>query len=136
MELIFNPLITRNNMEMKVLTKNGKSALSVKANFYEVLDKNLAAVCDAIANKGIILKELLKLFEKCDDEFLEVVLLTPVGIRGKKETVQSLSEGLEISFVTAQYLLNTPFDDLTDLNAQKLDRMLDDYNENIRKLVV
>ena len=84
-------------MKVNVVTKNGMSALSVKTDFNEVLDKNLAAICDAIASKGIILKELLKLFEECDDEFLEVVLLTPVGRKGKKEAEQSLSEELEIS---------------------------------------
>ena len=123
-------------MEVKIVTKNGKSALSVKADLYEVLDKNLAAICDAIANKGIILKELLNLFEKCDDEFLEVVLLTPVRRIGKKEAVQSLSEKLEISIITAQYLLNTSFDYLCTLNAKKLRKMLEDYKANVSKLVV
>ena len=123
-------------MNVNVVTKNGLSAFSVKADFNEVLDKNLAAICDAIANKGIILQELLNLFEECDDEFLEVVLLTPVGRRGKNEAVQSLSEELEISFVTAQYLLSTSFDYLTNLDAQKLKKMLDDYKANISKLVV
>lgn len=123
-------------MKVNLVTKNGMSALSVKADFYEVLDKNLAAICDAIANKGIILKELLNLFEKCDDEFLEVVLLTPVRRIGKKEAVQSLSEKLEISIITAQYLLNTSFDYLCTLNAKKLRKMLEDYKANVSKLVV
>ena len=125
-------------MKVNVVTKNGLSALSlsVKADFNEVLDKNLAAICDAIASKGIILQELLNLFEECNDEFLEVVWLTPVGRRGKSEAVQSLSEELEISFVTAQYLLSTSFDYLTNLDAQKLKKMLDDYKADISKLVV
>ena len=123
-------------MKVNVVTKNGMSALSVKTDFNEVLDKNLAAICDAIASKGIILKELLKLFEECDDEFLEVVLLTPVGRKGKKEAEQSLSEELEISLVTAQYLLNTSLENLTSLNAKKLRKMLEEYKANISKLVV
>ena len=123
-------------MNVNVVTKNGLSALSFKTDFNEVLDENFSAICDAIANKGIVLKELLKLFEECDDEFLEVVLLTPVGRKGKKEAVQSLSEELEISIVTAQYLLNTSFDYLCTLNAKKLRKMLDDYKMNIGKLVI
>ena len=123
-------------MKVNVVTKNGVSAFLAKADFSEVLDKNLGAICDAIANKGIILKELLKLFEKYDDEFLEVVLLTPVGRGGKKEAVQSLSEELGICPATVQYLLNTSFDKLTALNAKKVQKMLDDYNANISKLVV
>ena len=123
-------------MKVNVVTKNGVSAFLAKADFSEVLDKNLGAICDAIANKGIVLKELLKLFEECDDEFLEVVLLTPVGRKGKKEAVQSLSEDLEISIITAQYLLNTSFDYLCTLNAKKLRKMLEDYKANVSKLVV
>ena len=123
-------------MEMKVLTKNGKSVLSFKMDFNEVLDKNFAAICEAIANKGIILKELLNLFEECDDEFLEVVMLTPVGRRGKREVEQSLSEELEISLVTAQYLLNTSLENLTSLNAKKLRKMLEEYKANVSKLVI
>ena len=123
-------------MKVNVVTKNGVSAFLAKADFSEVLDKNLGAICDAIANKGIVLKELLKLFEECDDEFLEVVLLTPVGRKGKKEAVQSLSEELGICPATVQYLLNTSFDKLTALNAKKVQKMLDDYNANISKLVV
>lgn len=123
-------------MKVNVVTKNEVSVLSFKMDFNELLDKNFAAICDAIANKGIILEELLNLFEECDDEFLEVVMLTPVGRRGKREVEQSLSEELEISLVTAQYLLNTSFDNLCALNAKKLKKMLEDYRTNISRLVV
>ncbi len=123
-------------MNVNVVTKNGKSVLSVKADFYEVLDKNLAAICDAIANKGIVLKELVNLFEEQGDEFLETVWLTARESSSTKEAEQSLSEELGICLVTAQYLLNTSFDKLTALNAKKVQKMLDDYNANISKLVV
>ena len=39
-------------MNVNVVTKNGLSALSVKADFNEVLDENFAAICETIANKG------------------------------------------------------------------------------------
>ena len=123
-------------MKVNVVTKNGVSALSFKTDFNEVLDQNLAAICEAIENKGIILKELLNLFEECDDEFLEVVMLTPAGRRSKREVEQSLSEELEISLVTAQYLLNTSFDNLCALNAKKLKKMLEEYKTNVSKLVI
>lgn len=123
-------------MKVNIVTKNGVSALMVKADLYEVLDKHLAAICDAIASKGIILQELLNLFEECDDEFLEVVWLTARESSSTKEAKQSLSEELGISPATAQYLLNTSFDKLTALNTKKVQKMLDDYNANISKLVV
>jgi len=123
-------------MKVNVVTKNGASALSVSTDFYEVLDKNLAAICDAIANKGIILKELLKLFEEQGDEFLETVWLAPGMGRSAKKAEQFLSEELEVSQVTAHYLLNTSLDTLSSLNAKKVQKMLDDYKANISKQTV
>lgn len=119
-------------MKVNVVTKNGMSALSVKTDFNEVLDKNLAAICD----KGIVLKELVNLFEEQGDEFLETVWLVSVEVKGKKEAEQSLSEELEISLVTAQYLLNTSLENLTSLNAKKLRKMLEEYKANVSKLVI
>ena len=121
-------------MKVNVVTKNGMSALSVKTDFNEVLDKNLAAICDAIANKGIVLKELVNLFEEQGDEFLETVWLVSVEVKGKKEAEQSLSEELEISLVTAQYLLNTSLENLTSLNAKKLRKMLEEYKANLIRI--
>ena len=123
-------------MKVNVVTKNGASVLSVRTDFYEVLDKNLAAICDAIANKGIILKELLKLFEEQGDEFLETVWLAPGMGRSAKKAEQFLSEELGVSQVTAHYLLNTSLDTLSSLNAKKVQKMLDDYKANISKLTV
>ena len=123
-------------MEVNIVTKNGVSAFLAKADFSEVLDKNLGAICDAIANKGIVLKELVKLFEEQGDEFLETVWLTARESSSTKEAEQSLSEELGICPATVQYLLNTSFDKLTALNAKKVQKMLDDYNANISKLVV
>ena len=125
-------------MKINVVTKNGVSSISFqcKTVFNEVLDKNLAAICEAIADKGVIIKELLNLFEEFNDDFLETVWLTATESSSTKEAVQSLSEELEISIVTAQYLLNTSFDYLCTLNAKKLRKMLDDYKANISKLVI
>ena len=123
-------------LTVNVVTKNGMSALSVKTDFNEVLDKNLAAICDAIANKGIVLKELVNLFEEQGDEFLETVWLVSVEVKGKKEAEQSLSEEHEISLVTAQYLLNTSLENLTSLNTKKLRKMLEEYKANVSKLVI
>ena len=125
-------------MKINVVTKNGVSSISFqcKTVFNEVLDKNLGAICDAIADKGVIIKELLNLFEEFNDDFLETVWLTVTESSSTKEAVQSLSEELEISIVTAQYLLNTSFDYLCTLNAKKLSKMLDDYKANISKLVL
>ena len=122
-------------MEMKVLTKNGKSVLSFKTDFNEVLDDNFVAICDAIANKGIILKELLSLFEK-EDNSLDAIIQIMTNSRGEKAAKHALSKELGISSHTAQYLLDISLENLTSLNGRKLRKMLDDYKANISKLVV
>ena len=119
---------------MKVLTKNGVSVLSFKTDFYEVLDNNFAAICNAIANKGIILKELLSLFEK-EDNSLDTIIQIMTNSRGEKAAKHALSKELGISSHTAQYLLDISLENLTALNAKKLRKMLDDYKANIGKLI-
>ena len=124
-------------MKINVVTKNGVSTLSFqfKTDFNEVLDNNFAAICNAIANKGIILKELLSLFEK-EDNSLDAIIQIMTNSRGEKAAKHALSKELGISSHTAQYLLDLSLEDLTALNAKKLKKMLDDYRTNISKLVV
>ena len=123
-------------MEVKIATQKGVSALSFKTDFNEVLDKNFAAICDAIATRGIVLKELLKLFEEQGDEFLETIWFAPGNGRSKKEAEQFLSEELKISQVTAIYLLETSIEDLSSFSVKKLKKTLDEYRTNINKMTI
>ena len=122
-------------MEMKVLTKNGKSVLSFKTDFNEVLDENFAAICEAIANKGKAIKELTSIFEK-EDNSLDNIIQIMTASRGENAAKNALSKELGISPQTAQYLLDMSLENLTALNVKKLKKMLDDYRTNISKLVV
>lgn len=122
-------------MEMKVLTKNGKSVLSFKTDFNEVLDENFAAICEAIANKGKAIKELVNLFEK-DENILDNIIQIMTTSKGENAAKNALSKELGISPQTAQYLLDMSLENLTALNVKKLKKMLDDYRTNISKLVV
>ena len=122
-------------MKVNVVTKNGVSALSFKTDFNEVLDKNLAAICEAIANKWMVLKELLNLFEEQGNSIDTIIQIMKTS-RGENAAMHSLSEKLGLNQVTAQYLLDMSLEDLTALNAKKLRKMLDDYKANISKLVV
>ena len=122
-------------MEMKVLTKNGKSVLSFKTDFNEVLDENFAAICEAIANKGKAIKELVNLFEK-DENILDNIIQIITTSRGENAAKNALSKELGISPQNAQYLLDMSLENLTALNVKKLKKMLDDYRTNISKLVV
>jgi DNA gyrase/topoisomerase IV subunit A len=122
-------------MEMKVLTKNGKSVLSFKTDFNEVLDENFAAICEAIANKGKAIKELTSVFEK-EDNSLDNIIQIMTTSRGENAAKNALSKELGISPQNAQYLLDMSLENLTALNVKKLKKMLDDYRTNISKLVV
>ena len=120
---------------MKVLTKNGKSVLSLKTDFNEVLEENFAAICEAIANKGKALKELVTLFEK-EGECLDTIIQIMTTSRDDNAAKNALSKKLGINLQTAFYLLDMPLEDFTALNAKNLKKMLNDYRTNISKLVV
>lgn len=122
-------------MKVNVVNKNGMSTLSVKADFYKVLDKNLAAICEIIAYKGKVLKELVTLFEK-DSDSLDAIIQIIISSRGEIAARHSLSEKLGINLITAQYLLDMSLESLTALNAEKVKKMLDNYKANVSKLVV
>lgn len=122
-------------MEIKVLAKNGKSILSVKADLTEVLDKNFAAICDAIANKGKVLKELVGLFEK-ESNCIEKLLSIMRSANGDEKAAQLISEKLHISCNSAQYILNMSLDSLLSLNVKDLEDMFEDYKTKIGKLVL
>ena len=120
---------------MKVITKNEKSVLSVKADFNEVLDNNFAAICAAIANKGMIIKELITLFERERGGF-DAIIQIMMASKGEKAAKVNLSEKLGIKPQTAQCLLDMSIEDLASLNAKKLRETLDDYKAKIEKLIV
>lgn len=122
-------------MKMKIVTKNGASVLSFKTDFKEVLDENFAAICDAIANKGKVIKELVNLFEK-EDNSLDTIIQTMTNSTGEDAAMDSLSKELGLSQMTAQYLLDMSLENLTTLNAKEVKKMLDDYKVNIGKLVI
>lgn len=122
-------------MEIKVLAKNGMSFLLVKADFNDVLDKNFTEVCEAIANKGKVLKELVRLFEK-ESDCIEKILSIVRSANGEEKATQFLSEELHISYNSAQYILNMPLDNLLFLNVKILEEMFEDYKTKISKLVL
>lgn len=122
-------------MKVNVVTKNGVSTLSFKTNFNEVLDENFSAICEAIANNGKAIKDLVSLFEK-EDNCLDTIIQIMTTSRGEKAAKKALSEELGIRPQTALYLLDMSLENLTALNAKNLKKMLDDYRTRISNLVV
>ena len=122
-------------MKVNIVTTNGASVLSFKTDFNEVLYENFASICDAIANKGKVLNELVCLFEKDGNSF-DTIIQIMTNSRGENAASQALRDELGLSQMTAQYLLDMSLEGLTALNAKNLKKMLDDYNANISKLIV
>ena len=122
-------------MNIGIVTKNEVSILSLKTDFNEVLDENFTAVCEAIANKGKVLKELVGLFEK-ESNCIEKLLSIVRSANGDEKAAQLLSEKLHISCNSAQYILNMSLDSLLSLNAKDLEEMFEDYKTKIGKLVL
>ena len=122
-------------MNVNIVTENGVSNLSIKTNFNDVLDENFAAICEAIANKGMVLKELVGLFEK-ESKSLEMIIQIIATLRDENKAMRVLPEKLGINSRTAQYLLGLSFEKMSVLNAKNLKMMLDDYKANIGKLDV
>lgn len=122
-------------METNIKTKDGVSVLSLKTDFNEMLEKNFAAICKAIAYRGKAIKELVDLYEKRDD-----IIETSIKITRKSEdenaAKMAISKELEISPQTAHFLLDRTIDEIALFNKKELVKMLNDYKANISKLVV
>ena len=122
-------------MDTKISTKNGFSSLSYNTDFNEVLDKNFVVICEAIATKGKILKELSDLWEReCDcDKIISPIMHNATS---EKEAIQLLIEKLQISQISANYIFNMSLESYLYFNAMNMEKHLEDYNTNIRKLIV
>ena len=54
----------------------------------------------------------------------------------EKEAIQLLIEKLQISQISANYIFNMSLESYLYFNAMNMEKQLEDYNTNIRKLIV
>ena len=54
----------------------------------------------------------------------------------EKEAIQMLCEKLQISQISANYIFNMTLENYMYFDAKNIKKQLEDYNANIRKLIV
>lgn len=60
-------------MKVTIRNKGGDATLSIKGDFYQILDENFKEICMAITNKVKSLKEM-KAFLDADDQVIKTIL--------------------------------------------------------------
>ena len=120
-------------MKATIKNKGGESTLTIKGDFYQILDENFKEICKAITNKVKSLKEM-KAFLDADDQVIKTILhiinysITP-GAAALK-----LQEELGVSKMAANYLLNMPWFTLVSLTAEGIEKELADYRNEMEAI--
>ena len=117
-------------MNTTIKTQKGESILTLTTDFGQILDTNFTAVFAAIANKIKILKELRHLFEDDDQVFNNLVAIVRTSF-DEMEAVNKLDEELQISTMTAKYLLKLSLTDMTGLSLDSIEKELAKYKKQI-----
>ena len=61
-------------MKATIINKGGEATLTIKGDFYHILDENFKEICKAITNKVKSLKEMKALLD-ADDQILNTIVL-------------------------------------------------------------
>ena len=117
-------------MKATIRNKGGEATLSIKGDFYQILDENFKEICKAITNKVKSLKELKALFDADDQVLNTIVLIIKKSITPEGAAIK-LQEELGMSKVAAKYLLNMPLFTLVSLTAEGIEQELAEYRKQM-----
>ena len=117
-------------MEAKIRNKSGESTLTIKGDFYQILDENFKEICKAITNKVKSLKEMKALLD-ADDQILNTIVLIIKKSLTPEAAALKLQEELGMSKIAANYLLNMPLFTLVSLTAEGIEKELSDYRNEM-----
>ena len=120
-------------MEAKIRNKSGESTLTIKGDFYQILDENFKEICKAITNKVKSLKELKALFD-ADDQVLNTIVQIIRKSITPEAAALNLQEELGMSEMAAKYLLNLPLSSSTSLNAEGIEQELAEYRKQMEAI--
>ena len=120
-------------MEAKIRNKSGESTLTIKGDFYEILNENFKEICKAITNKVKSLKELKGLFD-ADDQVLNTIVQIIRKSINPEAAALNLQEELGMSEMAAKYLLNMPLFTLVSLTAEGIEKELADYRKQMEAI--
>ena len=120
-------------MKVTIRNKGGDATLSIKGDFYQILDENFKEICMAITNKVKSLKEM-KAFLDADDQVIKTILhiinysITP------EAAVLKLQEELGMSKMAAKYLLNMSSGTRIFLTAEGIEQELVEYRKQMEAI--
>lgn len=120
-------------MEAKIRNKSGESTLTIKGDFYQILDENFKEICKAITNKVKSLKELKELFD-ADDQVLNTIVQIIRKSINPEAAALKLQEELGMSKMAAKYLLNMPLFTLVSLTAEGIEKELAEYRKQMEAI--
>ena len=120
-------------MKSNITNNGGESTLTLNVDFNQILNDNFAMICEAIANKGVFLKEMCPLFNEKSSPVDEIIsILSHVDNRNDAE--ERLCRRYGISEVTAHHILELPLRDLTALTEESLKTELESYLECVKMI--
>ena len=122
-------------METTFKISKSYSTLTIKADFDMILEENFVAICHAIANRGVALKELLTLFDRNEGSVDEIVRIIKNSL-DVYQAANNLCVKLGVSEPTAKFVLALPLSILTSLTPKYLKKKCDEYNRIVGSLNV
>lgn len=120
-------------METTIRNKSGESTLTIKGDFYQILDENFKEICKAITNKVKSLKEMKALLD-ADDQILNTIVLIIKKSLTPEAAALKLQEELGMSKMAAKYLLNMPLFTLVSLTAEGIEQELAEYRKQMEAI--
>ena len=117
-------------METTIRNKSGESTLTIKGDFYQILDENFKEICKAITNKVKSLKEMKALLD-ADDQILNTIVLIIKKSLTPESAALKLQEELGMSKMAAKYLLNMPLFTLVSLTVEGIEQELAEYGKQM-----
>jgi DNA gyrase/topoisomerase IV subunit A len=120
---------------MKTTIKNrcGEYTFTMNCDFSQILDEHFATICKAIADRGLILKELKEVFEK-DEKIIDKIIRIIRKSFELDDAALNLQSELGISEMAAKYILKMPLSDITSLDSHEIEKMLEEYKKQVLKI--
>ena len=110
-------------MKATIRNKGVEATLTIKGDFYQILDENFEEICKVITNKVKSLKEMKSLLD-ADDQILNTIVLIIKKSLTPGAAASKLQEELGMSKMAVKYLLNMPLFTLVSLTAEGIEQEL------------
>ncbi len=120
-------------MEAKIRNKSGESTLTIKGDFYQILDENFKEICKAITNKVKSLKEMKALLDSDEQVLNTIVLIIKKSLTPGAAAIK-LQEELGMSKMAVKYLLNMPLFTLVSWTAEGIEQELAEYRKQMEAI--